>query len=182
MKALPPSVVAECLRYDPETGELMWKERPRRHFGTSQAHGHFNATVAGTVARARSHGYIRVAISYCGVVHLLYGHRIAYCLMLGKWPDALLDHRDGDGTNNRWGNLRAASKQDNNRNCAARSNSPTGLKWAYPTRAGRFRAAATVDGKQRNFGRFDTAEEAHAAAATALLSLHGKFFNAGVPR
>ena len=31
-KELPVEYLRECFHYDPETGELTWKERPLSHF------------------------------------------------------------------------------------------------------------------------------------------------------
>lgn len=56
-----------------------------------------------------SHGYIRV--SYKGKRYL--GHRVAYYMMLGFWPKADVDHIDGVRDNNKWSNLREATRSQN---------------------------------------------------------------------
>ena len=40
----------ECFTYVPETGDLVWKERPREHFATDAGHRSFNRTWPGKIA------------------------------------------------------------------------------------------------------------------------------------
>ena len=37
-------------------------------------------------------------------------------MQTGEWPEADIDHADGDRSNNSWRNLRQATRQQNNRN------------------------------------------------------------------
>ena len=46
-KKLPPrSFLLECFAYDQDTGELLWKKRPRRHFATEFGWKAFNTQFA----------------------------------------------------------------------------------------------------------------------------------------
>lgn len=85
------------LSYDPETG--VFKYLTKR--------GRKNKDL--TVSSKDRHGYIRV--SYKGKRYL--GHRVAFYLMKGFWPKQDVDHIDGNRANNKWGNLREASRSEN---------------------------------------------------------------------
>jgi hypothetical protein len=81
------------------------------------------------------------------------------------FPEAKVDHINGDGLDNRRENLRAASDSLNgwNRRGADRDNA-TGCRGVTRAR-GRFRAHATVKGRYHHLGIYDTAEKAAQVAA-----------------
>lgn len=119
-KPLPSqSFLRECFDYIFSTGELVWRERPEYHFKTKRGQKTFNTRFTGKVAghyHSRN-GYLEVRFD-----RLLYkGHRIIYKLLTGEDPDGILDHIDGDVSNNRVENLRLATSQENARNGAKRS-------------------------------------------------------------
>lgn len=89
----------------------------------------------------------------------------------------LVDHANGNGLDNRRGNLRAATSAQNAANRPTRLDSRSGLKGVYANR-GRgkpWRAQICVDGKKRHLGLFLTAEEAALAYDTAALAAWGEF-------
>lgn len=144
------------IRYVPETGEFF------RMIDGNSALLPINGTLG-------SHGYLSVSVA--GRECLL--HRLAWFYMTGEWPINLVDHRDTNSTNNRWLNLRAATFQINNENeRKARKNSASGLLGAFAV-GNRWRSQIKVDRKALNLGRFDTAEEAHAAYVVAKRQFHG---------
>lgn len=149
----------EVLHYDQDTGVFTWLKPPtsRRQL-TGQAAGCWS-------------GKYRVI----GVDGTLYrAHRLAWLHVTGKWPAHGLDHRDGDGGNNKWSNLREASTSENNRN--RRGHGVVSLKGVSRfVRGSRFRAHIRVNGKGYHLGSFGTAEEAHAAYCAAAARLHGEF-------
>lgn len=50
-KPLPDAAfLRECLSYDPLTGMLTWRKRPRHHFPSEPAHGTWNTRWAGRPA------------------------------------------------------------------------------------------------------------------------------------
>lgn len=149
--------VQELLRYDPATGEFTWKRR----VNNAQ-----RSQVAGTV---NSGGYRQISIDG----RLQYAHRLAWLLMVGSWPDLMIDHVNGSRADNRWSNLREVDGSVNGQNRrAARTSSRTGLLGAFVFRD-RFQSEIAVDGKRFYLGNsFATAEAAHAAYLDAKARLH----------
>ena len=88
----------------------------------------------------------------------------------------VVDHKDGDGLNNRRDNLREATAHQNQRNQKKRKDNTSGKKGAYFHKiVGRYAAQIAVNGVQRHVGYFDTIDEAHAAYCEASKKYHGEF-------
>jgi HNH endonuclease len=85
----------ELLHYDKDTGEFRWLER----VGNEVRLGPVAGTVLVRVQRR----------NYCA-------HQLAWLYETGRWGRPMIDHRDGDSTNNRWSNLRRATASQNNAN------------------------------------------------------------------
>jgi hypothetical protein len=149
---------AAVLSYEPETGLFRWKVKVR-------------FSVPGEVAgRIKDNGY--VAISVDGDVY--YAHRLAWLFSYGGWPGALIDHIDGDKTNNRIANLREVTKQVNAQNLKGpHVGNETGFLGVTPDKkAGGFKAIISHGGRRHWIGRFATPEEAHAAYVQKKRELH----------
>ena len=153
-------LVREWVRYNPETGAFTWrKSGPYKKAGAKAAH------------RA-SGGYCRISLYN----RLVYAHRAAFVLMLGRWPAQFADHVDGDPSNNKWSNLREATLQQNNHNAKRPRTNKTGVKGvSYLKTRGVYRARAWVNGRQRSLGCYETAEQAHAAYCKAVKEHRGVF-------
>jgi hypothetical protein len=167
-----PDISAELLRsllhYEPDTGVFTWKRRP-------DARAAWNTRYAGKVA----------GFDWLVCPGLLYrsirifdwpflGHRLAWIYMTGEWP-AMIDHRDSDGLNNRWENLRPATKAQNAANTGICKTNTTGFKGVSPCKSGKFRATIRRDGRQVWLGRYATAEEASIAYRRAAAARHGEY-------
>lgn len=100
----------------------------------------------------------------------LYMHRAILSPPVG----VQVDHINLNSLDNRRENLRLCQARENLCNRRAQSNSLTGFKGVSPSR-GRFQAMIQRDGRAIFLGRFDTAEEAHAAYVAAARELHGEF-------
>lgn len=171
--------VIEAVDYSPISGRMYWKQsRPLHHYKTAAAHKMAFTRASGKPVGSDHHGYLRFSVAIDGKSYHLYCHRVAWALVTGSWPEQQVDHINGCGKDNRWLNLRAAAPQENARNCPPRKHNKVGMKWVRLSR-NRFEARATINSKTVHFGRFDTAEEAHAAAANALASIHGEFIRTG---
>ena len=145
---------SELLRYEPESGKLFWRIDVGRH-GRIKA-----GTEAGCVHKYRRNTYRRIWID--GTKYR--AHRIAYLLYYGKWPEGEIDHRNGDGLNNRPRNLLDVIRQENNRNKRKYSNNRSGFTGvAWDKRAGKWKVHIKIDGKQKHLGYFADCNEAAAA-------------------
>ena len=113
---------------------------------------------------------IRIGIDGCSY----FAHRLAWLYVTGGWPTEDIDHINGDGSDNRWCNLRAATRSQNlmNRRVIGRH----GLKGVEKQTHGHTWAARIKSGDKRIYlGNFQTKEEAHAAYVRAAERLHGEF-------
>jgi hypothetical protein len=99
--------------------------------------------------------------------------------MTGRWAKPTIDHRDGDCTNNRWNNLRRATRSQNNANRSRPRHNTSGYKGASRCRrSGKWLAHIGINGKIIFLGRFETPQEAHAAYLKAARKLFGEFARA----
>lgn len=95
----------------------------------------------------------------------------------------LLDHRDGDGLNNRRQNLRSATKQQNAANSRKRKGASTKFKGVhfYKSR-GNFQAYIGVgNSKTRHLGYFENAVDAARAYDAAAVLQFGEFARLNFP-
>lgn len=87
-----------------------------------------------------------------------------------------VDHKDGDGLNNRRDNLREATRSQNMWNQGVRKNNSSGFKGVHwHSLVGKWRSEITQNGEKMVLGYFDTAESAAAAYALANANLRGEF-------
>lgn len=174
-RILPPqSYLRECFDYDPETGVLTWKARPRRHFISDREWKRFNSRHAAKTAGHFGAWGREVALDTIGYKV----HRIIWKLMTSDEPAREVDHVNRDATDNRWTNLRLATPSENARNRRTRSDSLTGFKGVWESR-GRFYVRIALGKSRVRLGGFSTAEEAHAAYCDAAKRLHGTFWHHG---
>ena len=91
-----------------------------------------------------------------------------------------VDHIDGDGLNNRRGNLRLATAGQNQHNKGLQRNNTSGFKGVrWRSDKGKWVARIDKDGKRRHLGYFDTVEGAHSAYVAASMAIHGEFGRTG---
>jgi hypothetical protein len=159
MKTLKQSRLKEVLHYTPDTGLFTWKQKRGR-----QAVGSIGGSATG------SGGYVRLMVD--GQLYL--AHRLAFLYMEGKMPELDVDHRNGVRTDNRFDNLRHATRSLNNQNRhGAQRRSSTGFMGVtQDKRDGRFYAAIFYNGRKRGLGGYDTPEEAHEAYLSNKRLLH----------
>lgn len=173
-KALPAqSVLLQLLSYDPETGELFWKERGPEHFTTKKISaeklaGRWNAQFAGEVAGSPcGNRYLGLTIQYAQYL----AHRIIWKMLFGRDPDNI-DHVDGDRANNRLANLRGVSAQDNHRNKCTPVTNTSGIIGVYfDGKRNKWCAAITDSGRAVFIGRYDTLLDAAEARKNAEIRL-----------
>lgn len=169
-KLLPtPEQLRQLLRYEPDTGKIFWRERTPDLFrdgarkSARTACKQWNTRHAGKEALAciDANGYRHgTALSIS-----MAAHRVIWAIHYGEWPQDEIDHKDGDRSNNRIGNLRAATSALNKMNRALRRDNKTGtpgITWHH--REKRWRARI---GSHKSLGYFLTKDEAVAARRKA---------------
>jgi hypothetical protein len=148
------------LHYDQDTGIFTWmRSKANRPAGTR----------AGWVDPGRGYRFVRVD------KQLFYEHRLAWLYMTGRLPDAEIDHRNSNPSDNSWVNLREATSAQNKMN-QKRRESLSGLKGvSLDKRRGTWTAAAKAGPVRIRKSGFKTAEEARAAYQEIIRDLHGEF-------
>lgn len=146
------------LDYHPRTGKFTWRVPTRRSHPR-----------VGTI---NTNGYVQFNLCRKSIL----GHRVAWLLTYGVWPDGEIDHINGDRADNRLSNLRLATRAENMRNRGVNRNNKVGLKGVG--RIGKkWRARIMRNGKTFHIGVFESAEEANDAYARAAERLHEEFAN-----
>lgn len=131
----------ELLHYDPETGVFTWKvDAKGGRVKAGQRAGHLAAC-----------GYLTIRVEG----KLRRGARLAHLYMIGRWPDEVVDHRNGLRSDDRWANLRPCTQAQNTENIPIR---PL-LGASLHRQSGLWRARHA----DINIGYFKTADDAHQA-------------------
>jgi hypothetical protein len=118
----------ECFCYDPKTGYLFWRVRPRHHFKTSHGMNACNARYSNTRAGClKAQGYIHISVYYKSY----YAHRIIWTMIHGSFPPDQLDHKNHIRTDNRIKNLRLATNKENGQNQSMSSRNKSGTTGVY---------------------------------------------------
>ncbi|EPG6435668.1 HNH endonuclease [Klebsiella aerogenes] len=157
---LTHSRLTELLDYDAETGIFTHiKKRSGVRFGS----------MAGS---AMSVGYIFISVDG----KRYYAHRLAYFFMEKEWPDEV-DHINGIKSDNRWCNLRNASRQQNSVNAGIYSSNKSGCRGVSKTSVGTWRVEVKRNGQYHYLGCFKTKEEASRIRNEFATRLDGEFFN-----
>lgn len=152
MNTLTQTKLKEVLEYRPETGEFVWLKCKRKGFKLGAP--------AGT---KRGDGYVLIQVD--GKV--TYAHQMAFLYMAGEIP-AEIDHIDHDRSNNRWGNLRAVTRTENQRNRVRSRNNKSGITGVcFDCRRGKWLAYITLDGAVKQLGAFYELEDAMACRLAA---------------
>ena len=143
------------LHYNPVTGDFIWLiKRPNRNPGDK----------AGTLRK--NDGKTYVIITILGKKYR--AHRLAFLYMNGSLPDQLCDHINGDGTDNRWCNLREVDAVNNNRNMRLRTDNKSGTPGVYWNKKDkRWQVSIKVGEKRGYVGQFKTLKEAKEARLKA---------------
>jgi hypothetical protein len=171
---------------DAEAGKLFWRARTPDLFnatpGRTAAHAcaNWNSRFAGQEALTNDVAGYRQGEIF-GRPHR--AHRVIWAMANGQWPDAEIDHANGDRSDNRLVNLRAASRSQNQRNVSSRDGSTSdylGVSW--DKHRGKWHAKVTSDGQQIHIGRFESEEDAARAYDAAARRYHGEFARLNFPQ
>lgn len=155
---------ASALIYDPASGSIVSRV-PRGPWPAGRIVGGVFRPNAGTL-------YWR--IKFAGGSYL--AHRVAWLLHEGAWPDGEIDHADGDGLNNRWDNLRLASRSEQCRNVRpARSNVTRCIGVSFHKGTGKYMVRGRLDGREKYLGVYATVEEAASVSREFRVAHYGRF-------
>lgn len=150
----------EVLRYEPDTGDFTWLKRTGSRTKVGE--------LAGSI---KKNGYRYISVD--GTSYL--AHRLAWLYMTGRLPSDIIDHADTNPVNNRWCNLREATKSQNAQNqhkAQANNKSSRYLGVSYSTRDKKWIANINLEGKRFFLGCFSTEEEARDAYISAKHKYH----------
>ena len=168
MKArpLPPlEELKEFLDYNPDTGIFTWIKIPNN-----------NRVKVSRKAGVMDSWTYYISITFKNRVY--YAHRLGYYMFHGIDPlEKLVDHIDGDKSNNKINNLRLASKSENGRNRVNLSSNNTsgviGVCW--DKKAKKWKAYIMINGKTKHLGYFINKEDAIKARKEGEIKYFGDF-------
>lgn len=165
-KDLPtPQYLRQVLDYDPDSGVLTWKERPKEMFDHGQRRHSWNSRWAGKPAFKKGElGYMRGSVAG----KKLLAHRVIWAMHYDRWPDKQIDHVNRDRSDNRIENLREVDAAGNARNHSVRADNTsgqTGVTWSSRRSKWIVRVGKTFVGY---FFDLNEASDARRAAAEKL--------------
>lgn len=144
IKHIDQTTLKSLLDYDEFTGLFTWKIKTKNGFPPG--------SIAGGIS---NYGYRVICIDY-----IVYSaHRLAFIWMIGEAP-LVVDHKNGDKSDNRWVNLRAATNTSNRLNTKARSSNRLGIKGVSLLPSGKYSARVTPITGPLISRNFETVEEA----------------------
>ena len=146
--------------FEYKDGDLYWKENPGPQKRDSLKTGCVGAG-----------GYIYTNYKKTQYKH----HRLIFLMHHGYLPE-MVDHIDGDKTNNRIENLRACTRTQNLLNSKKPVSNTSGIKnvWWRKTR-GKWEVKFKVNKVVKYFGLYDDLELAELVAIEARNKYHGEF-------
>lgn len=173
---LDAETVRKLFHYDPESGAFTWRPRPGDMFADARSCAAWHSRCAGKQAGFLNSGYLE--FSWNNRRYRV--HRAIWIWMTGEWPPLFMDHKNRNRADNRWANLRLATRRQNQGNRGKAKHNTTGFKGVrFHPKPGRWSAQLRLSGKTGHLGMFDTPEEAHAAYCEAAKAAFGEFFNPG---
>lgn len=163
-------LVKAYFTYNPDTGDIYWRERDRSMFKAPCLCDSWNRRFAGKLASrltTDNKGYRRLIVKLPDRKDRL-AHRVIWLYMTGELPQSKIDHLNRDATDNRWHNLRATDTLGNSRNQSLFRTSSSrfaGVNWRNERE--RWRAQITIAGKHVHLGYYTTIIDAVAARMRA---------------
>lgn len=143
---LTQETLRKILHYNPNTGDFTWLV----HRGSNVTKGY----IAGTTM---PNGYKKLQIDK--VPYLL--HRLAFLYMEGYIPEHCVDHIDNNPANNKWDNLREATKSCNAINSkVSKSNTSGVVGVTFDVARNKWKVMLKINKKRSYQARFNTFNEA----------------------
>lgn len=149
------------LSYNENTGVFVWLVRPTR------------CREDGRAGNLNTDGYVRIKV----LGKQYQAHRLAWLYMVGEWPPHEIDHINQCKSDNRFENLRLATRAQNAANIRQRhtnSQRPMkGVRWDKVRK--RWRVTIVVNGETIELGCFREIEDAICARKKAEAKFQGAF-------
>ena len=147
--------VRDTFCYDPTSGLLVRVVNKSKYDRSATGH---------KVIRKSGKAYIQVKVGRKTYL----AHRIIYLYVTGRFPEGEIDHRDGDGTNNRWDNLTVGTRRDNCLNVRRRADNRSGVTGvSFCKGKQKWQAYISSDAGRIHLGFFEVLEDAAAARKKA---------------
>ncbi len=145
------------VHYDPDTGVFTRRKK-------------WGPKPAGSVIGGLSpQGYWQIGIN--GKTYP--AHRLAWLYVTDVWPDGDIDHINQNRADNRFCNLRVATRSENLQNARLRKNNQSGVTGvSWHAKKQRWRAHIMILGRRLFLGQFKSKEEAVSARKKAATQLH----------
>lgn len=159
-------ITQELVRYlfDYKNGALYWKNsrstkiKPGDFAGSRDKWGYINIDINNKKQKA---------------------HRLVFLYHHGYLPE-IVDHINGNPSDNNIENLRAATKSENARNAKRNSNNTSGVKGVIKYKdSGKYGVFVTLNYNRMYLGVYDDLELAELVATEARNKYHGEFANHG---
>lgn len=173
MAELTQELLLRVVHYDPETG--VFTRRVDSATGINNVRWKAGQVMGGLVQ-----GYRVVWV----LGRQYKAHRLAFLYMLGRWPLEEVDHKNMIRDDNRWANLREASRQENRRNIRALASltKPSPFKWVqWDSRARKWYCIITHNWKRFSSPMFKSQVTAAFWADKRARELHGEFARCNFP-
>lgn len=161
---LTAELVRSLFSYDPDTGVFVWRVRAGKYPAGGEA-GYINSL---------NRRMIRITLE--GKQYHLYASRLAWFYVHGTLPKEEIDHINGNSTDDRFSNLREATRSQQLQNTKLNVRNTSGFRGvSWVEKRAKFSAEIAANGMRRRLGYFDAPEEAAAAYAAAAAELHGEY-------
>lgn len=167
---IPDESVLERIRsdlsYSPRTGAIRWnKPIPQSNIEIGDLAGCINPLSGYLVITLRCPGR-RYPVK-------VFGHRVAWYLKTGRWPNHAIDHRDRDRANNIWQNLRRSTPAIERINKGMWCTNTSGIRGVFPV-DDRWGAKIVCEHTAYWLGVYDRIEDAAEARYQAERDHYGR--------
>ena len=161
---LTQEYLKSILHYDLDTGIFTWKVNKSKR------------SKIGNVAGYLDNGYVRIEIN-----NIQYrAHRLAWLYVYGEMPKSLIDHIDGNRSNNKISNLREATYQANSENYKTPRTNKSGVKnVSWYKGLNKWVVSINIKKTKKTIGYFEDLELAELVAVEARNKYRGEFANHG---
>mgnify|MGYP003321531520 CR=1 FL=1 len=151
-------ILEELFDYNPLTGFLTNKYRPRKYFTRDNNYTQFNLYRKGK--RAGGFGEKTRTLNLLNKKYM--EHRVIWALYYKEWPSKglVIDHINGDPFDNRIHNLRLVTIRENAMNTKLSSKNKSGVTGVSLHGGGKWQSKITSNGKSYYLGLFSNFDDA----------------------